>query len=108
MKILYLAPDWGLRLDGTGGGGTHMRGTIKGFKHYGHEVLPVIGGDCMLKSTGVDIGKEIIHNTGKLNKIISSENKIRLLARDIRYWYRGYKLYKKMLPEIIEWFNGQD
>ncbi|MCR4328920.1 MAG: glycosyltransferase [Candidatus Roizmanbacteria bacterium] len=102
MKILYLAPDWGLNLNMTGGAGTHMRGTVAGFLSHGHDVLPLIGGDIVFKKQGSlssessATHKNLVRNYVK--KIIPTI--IRLLMRDIRYYYRGRKLERIILKKI--------
>jgi glycosyltransferase involved in cell wall biosynthesis len=43
LKALYVAPDPALRIDQTGGAGTHMRGTLGGLRAAGVEVDTLIG-----------------------------------------------------------------
>jgi glycosyltransferase involved in cell wall biosynthesis len=115
MKILYLAPSIGLTLEQSGGAGTHMRGTIQGFRDNGVEIFPVIGGDVLgKKDTAADIRisqpvKSSANQSG-MRKFIKSlmPDKVRLLLRDMRTLYEDRQVEKhtyhsilKFAPDII-------
>ncbi|MBO9634033.1 MAG: glycosyltransferase [Chitinophagaceae bacterium] len=109
MKILYLAPSIGLTLEQSGGAGTHMRGTIQGFRDNGVEILPVIGGDVVEKKNGMPTPttsqpvKASTQQTG-IKKIIKSlmPDKFRLFLRDMRTFYEDRKIEKLSYQSILE------
>lgn len=102
MRIVYIASNWGLRLGMTGGSGSHMRGTIKAFRAHGNQVLPIIGGDLMM-SAGFKKANGVSSKTRQqtlVKKLMPW--KIRLLLRDLRYYYRSLMFARKALPLISE------
>jgi len=101
MRILFLAPDPGLHLEMTGGAGTHMRGTIKGFRANGHEVLPIVGGDLLnpRPQPGPEEGTGFTANS-RLKKVLPGP--IRLFLRDLRYYGKGWELQNKAWSQILD------
>jgi glycosyltransferase involved in cell wall biosynthesis len=108
MRILYLASDWGLSLRQDGGAGSHMRGTIKGFRENGCEVLPVIGGDFLnleWNHSGQEGQEGNVKFLSKpqpkgLKRLMP--DKLRLLLREIRYLLKSRKLESAALKKIEE------
>jgi glycosyltransferase involved in cell wall biosynthesis len=68
-----------------------MRGTMKGFRSAGHEVLPAIGGDLMQPSR---TGGEALAQHGGWRQSFKRmlPDTLRLLLRDGRYYKRGLAL----------------
>lgn len=99
IRILYLVGNKGIRLEQSGGAGSHIRGTIHGFEVNGAEVLPIIGGDVF--STKISI----VATKGKKKKIFTVvkklvPSKILLLLRDFRYYINSYSLQRKTFSSI--------
>lgn len=109
-KILYIASSRGLYLEQSGGAGTHMRGTIKGLRENGYEVLPIIGGDIfktVVSSTSDKLSSSDKRSVRDLIKRVLP-TKVRLLFRDIRTIIQDILLEKRTIglikafrPDII-------
>lgn len=104
MKLVYLASSPGVSLRQSGGAGTHMRGTIQGFRSHGIDVLPIIGGD---KTDSIDDGLSPVpeterRSTKKMRTIFKriAPSKFRLFLRDLKTMYQSYQFEKQMLPII--------
>ncbi len=97
MRILYVASDYGLHLNMTGGAGTHIRGTIEGFRAHGHQMLSIIGGDILWGPTVQGLG-------GSAGNISTAARRLplplRMLAKDARYFYRGLQVVKNSWRQI--------
>src|SRR5690606_18413845 len=91
MRLVYLSPSRGISLDQSGGAGTHIRGTIKGFEDNNIVVLPLIAGD-MFKTDFKGLHSKSYNKTDKKNAQFSIRSflkkllpdKLRLLLREIR------------------------
>jgi glycosyltransferase involved in cell wall biosynthesis len=100
-KIVYLVPDPGINSDQSGGAGTHIRGTIEGFKANNIDVMPLIAGDIFgfnskLAASNATQQKSSFRTF--LKRIFPE--KLRLLYRDVRRIYSDYKFEKKVVGEI--------
>lgn len=103
-KIVFLVPEVGINYEQSGGAGTHIRGTIEGFKSNHIDVLPVLAGDIF------GIKSEIIVNSsptqkGTIRTFIKNvvPGKLKLLYRDLRRIYFDYKFEKKVVEQIRQY-----
>lgn len=103
-RIVYLAPSIGLTINQSGGAGTHMRGTIKGFEENNCIVLPLIGGDEINTPNAIHQtfeGMKLKDGKTAFNFIKSLlPDKIRLLLRDLRTTRHDAQFEKKVLAKI--------
>ena len=103
-KIVFLVPEMGINYEQSGGAGTHIRGTIEGFKSHHIDVLPVIAGDIFgLKSEVITTESSTKKGTTRtvIKKIVPE--KLRLLYRDFRRIYFDYKFEKKVIEQIRQY-----
>lgn len=104
MKLAYLSPSRGISINQSGGAGTHIRGTLQGFKENGVEVLPLIAGDMF--ASRIDNGNKeeikIIGNKKSFRNLVKGilPNKIRLFFRDLRTIKEDKEYIKKAAIEI--------
>lgn len=104
-KIVFLVPEVGINYEQSGGAGTHIRGTIEGFKSHHIDVLPIIAGDIF------GIKSEVTFNTPSsfqkqtirtfIKKIVPE--KLKFLYRDLRRVYFDYKFEKKVIEQIRQY-----
>lgn len=105
IRLIYLAPSLGLTLNQSGGAGTHMRGTIKGFEQNDVEVLPLIGGDVFPIQKNI---KTVITSEARKETLIFNTvkklmpDRLRLLLRDLRYMRQDKAFENKVAPQIEE------
>lgn len=104
-KIVFLVPEVGINYEQSGGAGTHIRGTIAGFKSNHIDVLPVIAGDVFgIKSEKIfnkapSSQKKIIRTV--IKKVVPG--KLKLLYRDLRRVYFDYKFERKVVEQIRQY-----
>lgn len=97
MKILYLVSSDGIYTNMKGGAGTHIRGTIKGFRENGIEVITFIQGDYSLQQNNRDNKN---YNKDKKKTVTVKRSFFRVLGREIKTIIR-FKKFKKELEKII-------
>ena len=105
-KILYIASSIGLSINQSGGAGTHIRGTIQGFRENDVDVLPFIGGDIFrgLPSKKADEGPVKEDKPSSFRNIFKQAlpKKIRLLLRDLRTVRQDYLFENKIIKRTRE------
>lgn len=108
-RIIYVASSPGLSIQQSGGAGTHIRGTIKGLRELGHEVLPLIGGD-LSNDLSANSHNSLHGKSNAFRKIIkqSIPNSLRLMLRDLRTFIQDYhflkvtnKMIREFAPDVI-------
>jgi glycosyltransferase involved in cell wall biosynthesis len=103
-KIVFLVPEVGINYEQSGGAGTHIRGTIEGFRSNNFDVLPFIAGDIFrIKSETTFISSSVKKDTlrGFIKKVVPE--KIKLLYRDLRRVYFDYKFEGKIIEQIRQY-----
>jgi glycosyltransferase involved in cell wall biosynthesis len=103
-KIVFLVPESGINYEQSAGAGTHIRGTVEGFRSNHIDVLPVIAGDIF------GIKSELSFNTlpGQKKTIRTFiknvvPDKLKFLFRDFRRIYSDYKFEKKIVEQIRQY-----
>ena len=87
-KILFFAPLVSLKLNMSGGAGTHMRAMIKELENNNFEVIKAIGGDLFEKGENKKLS---ISKDQKLEKKLSGKIK-KLVPSSIKYFYHDYSI----------------
>lgn len=103
-KIVFLVPETGINIEQSGGAGTHIRGTIEGFRNNHIDVLPVIAGDIFGIKSEISfnipsVQKKTIRTF--IKKVVP--DKLKLLYRDLRRIYSDYKFEKKIIGQIRQY-----
>lgn len=105
-KIVFLVPETGINYEQSGGAGTHIRGTIEGFKSNGIDVLPVIAGDVFgvasTRSVKTNISVSQKSSARSFLKKIAP-NKLKYLFRDFRRVYYDYKFEKRVIEQVKQY-----
>ena len=93
MNILYLAPEHSIRLNQSGGAGTHIRGTLKHLVKN-NRVSIMIGGDILF--SGDTLGQSPVHKPSGLKRVVKNlvPKELLRLRADIQRKNYNAQIYK--------------
>ncbi|MBI3517789.1 MAG: glycosyltransferase family 4 protein [Bacteroidetes bacterium] len=103
-KIVFLVPDAGIFYEQSAGAGTHIRGTVSGFRSNHIDVLPIIGGDIFGIRSEVIVSATVVQES-TMRKFIKKivPDKLKLFYRDLRRVYLDYKFENKIIKQIKQY-----
>ena len=110
MKIIYLAPETGIRYNMSGGAGTHMRGTVESLKEN-NDVIVAVGGDLLVENESPIDNQN--RNSKKRNDIKSVVRSLikKILLKNIKLFYNDLKIIKenqKVFTKVNSLINLND
>lgn len=103
-KLIYLVPEKGINYEQNAGAGTHIRGTVSGFRGNNIDVLPIVAGDVFSNAVPESTNSSDSSTSSKrsLRSIVKKfiPQKIKYLFRDFRRIYIDHKFEKKIIEQV--------